>query len=148
MDLTFRRRKANHETPPNVDNLLASRGQATPSVREKASSQPTEASFFSGRSIKISFTTSRRSADSLNCYFSCPVLVLLSANRSLDRSSPSVHDYPSINSREPVAEKKGKCEPHERSIEFAHAFVAVVDTLQMPENLARRTLSQALGFRW
>jgi hypothetical protein len=32
-------------------------------------------------------------------------LRLLSANRSLDRSSPSVHDCPSINSREPVAKK-------------------------------------------
>jgi len=36
----FRRREANNETPPNVDNLLTSRGQATPSVRAKASSQP------------------------------------------------------------------------------------------------------------
>lgn len=43
--LAFRRLEANNETPPNVDNLLTSRGQATPSVRAKASSQPSEASF-------------------------------------------------------------------------------------------------------
>jgi hypothetical protein len=42
--LAFRRRKANNEAPPNVDNLLAPQGQATPSVHEKASSQPSEAS--------------------------------------------------------------------------------------------------------
>jgi hypothetical protein len=42
--LTSRRHTANNEAPPNVNNLLGSQGQATPSVHEKASSQPSEAS--------------------------------------------------------------------------------------------------------
>jgi hypothetical protein len=101
--LAFRRRKANNETPPNVNNLLTSQGQATPSVREKASSQPSEGSFIQAGQSKY---CSQHRAGLQNAQIAAsrvPFLSLLSANRLLDRSSPSVHDYPSINSREPVA---------------------------------------------
>lgn len=92
------------------------------------------------------FTTWRRLAD---CCSSSALLRLLSANHSLDRSSPSVHDYPSINSRESVAKKVNvsRTNAPSRSLRRAHASVAVVNTLQIVRKLEPRALSQALGSR-
>jgi hypothetical protein len=52
-------------------------------------------------------------------------LRLIPANRSPDRSSPSVHDYPSINSRDSVAKKvtASRMDSSSRGLIFAHVLL-------------------------
>lgn len=122
-----------------------------PSVRGKASSQQTEASLDQAVS-EILFTTSRRLADldpiaASHFLGSFRLITRSTIWHSDDRSSPSVNDCPSINSRQPVMQKvkRNRRTSLWKSLTIAHVFLA---TFQMLSQIERLTLFQTLGSHW